>query len=87
MKIVEQTITIVPSDRMAKARLAKKQNGYVDKRKDKLEVWETDKTSLRKSIDAKCFDCSNKQIDEVRFCTVKSCPLWYVRPFQDKRES
>lgn len=78
------TLTVTAADRMAKARAAKKANGFKDVRRNKIEIWELDKTSLRKSIDAKCFDCSNRQVEEVKLCTVKSCPLWHVRPFQDK---
>lgn len=49
-----------------------------------MDKWEEDKLSLRKSINAKCFDCSCHQIEEIRHCTAKGCPLWYVRPYQEK---
>jgi len=69
---------------MRVARVLAKENGVKLSRRNKLEVWQDDKLSLRKSIDAKCFDCSNYQMEEVRECTVLSCPLWYVRPYQVK---
>ena len=31
------------------------------------------------AIKAKCMDCSNNQPSEIRFCTVKICPLWPLR--------
>lgn len=42
------------------------------------------KGSLRMAIKLKCLDCSNFQKKEVRNCPVTSCPLWAVRPFQEK---
>lgn len=42
------------------------------------------KGSLRMAIKLKCLDCSNFQKKEVKNCPVTSCPLWAVRPFQDK---
>lgn len=38
--------------------------------------------SLRLAINAKCWDCSNYQREEVINCTVVSCPLHKVRPWQ-----
>lgn len=72
---------------MMAARVLKKQNNIQIIKRTKLEVWESDKFSLRKSIDAKCYDCSNYQTDEVRYCTVTKCPLWFVRPFQAKEKA
>lgn len=72
---------------MEKARLAKqklKEAGHKSVRVSVMDRWANDKSSLRKSIDAKCYDCSCGQFEEVRFCTVKTCPLWFVRPYQEK---
>ena len=71
------------SEALKKARAIRKENQGNYKRQDKMEKWQKNKTSLRASIDAKCYDCSNYQKEEVRHCTVTSCPLWYVRPWQD----
>jgi len=39
---------------------------------------------LRKgeALKLKCLDCSNYQIDEIRFCPVTQCPLHDLRPYQ-----
>ena len=39
---------------------------------------QTVKTPL-KAIRAKCLDCSNGQIAEVRECVIMECPLWPYR--------
>jgi hypothetical protein len=67
---------------LAKARAIKKENPDLIHRKTVIQIWELDKSSLRKSINAKCFDCSNYQKEEVSNCTVKTCPLWEVRPWK-----
>lgn len=56
----------------------------VNKRRTPTEVWEENKTSLRKSINAYCYDCSGFNITEIKKCQVKKCPLWQVRPYQNK---
>ena len=42
--------------------------------------------SKRQAIKAKCLDCSNLTVDEVRHCTVTGCPLWAYRPYQKSTE-
>ena len=42
----------------------------------------TNPKSLRLAINAKCWDCSNYQREEVSNCTAVSCPLHKVRPWQ-----
>jgi len=32
-----------------------------------------------RSIRKKCLDCSNKQVKEVKHCTVYRCPIWPYR--------
>ena len=34
------------------------------------------------AIKIKCLECSCWQKEEVKNCTVKSCPLWQVRPYK-----
>ena len=60
-------------------------NGEIEiKRRTPTEVWEENPTSLRKAINAYCYDCSGFNINEVRLCPVKKCPLWKIRPYQTK---
>lgn len=59
----------------------KRKHGKIVKR-DPIQIWELDKMSLRKSINAYCFMCSNKQTEEIKHCTVTKCPLYPVRPYQ-----
>jgi len=35
--------------------------------------------SYRSIIQAKCLECSNDQPMEVKYCTVKTCPIYPVR--------
>ena len=39
------------------------------------------------ALKAKCLECSNYQRDEIRNCTVETCPLWVWRPFQTNSNS
>ena len=34
-------------------------------------------------IKAKCLDCSGYERQEVKNCTVTSCPIWRFRPYKD----
>ena len=43
-----------------------------------------DNPSRARAIKAKCLDCSCFQREEIVRCTVKSCPLWLVRPYIDR---
>ena len=40
--------------------------------------------SLRKAVDALCWDCSGQTKVEVRKCVVEDCPLWSHRPYTKK---
>jgi hypothetical protein len=55
--------------------------GY--KQKTPIEKAKADPKSLRKAIDAKCWDCSMRQWAEVTHCQVFSCPLHSLRPRQN----
>ena len=44
----------------------------------------TGAASKGEAIKAKCLDCSNLVVDEVRNCTATGCPLWRYRPYQVK---
>ena len=56
------------------------------KRMNPYEVWEDDKKSLRKSVNAKCFDCCGGELykQRIRYCNIFKCPLWDVRPYSSK---
>ena len=42
--------------------------------------------SLRAAIKAKCLDCVCWEKNEVKKCTVVTCPLWLYRPYgKDKK--
>lgn len=64
-------------------RIEKKESGEEEKKRNLREVWEDDKVSLRKSVNAKCFDCCGEENprNRIRFCTIFNCPLWHVRPY------
>jgi hypothetical protein len=52
-----------------------------------LEKLQAHPTSLRAAINARCFQCEGCDADpKVRYrigtCTVTSCALWGVRPYQ-----
>jgi hypothetical protein len=49
-----------------------------------IEKAKANPKSLKYAIQAKCWDCSNFQREEVKLCTVKSCALWNLRPWQGK---
>lgn len=55
----------------------KSQQGFYEKAKQ---------GSKANAIKAKCLDCSANQREEVTKCPVKTCPLWYVRPYQKPRD-
>ena len=75
---------------LEKARAARDANrkaaleaGIEIKRRNPREIWEEDKTSIRKSVNAKCFDCNGEELykNRTRYCNVFDCPLWHVRPY------
>ena len=70
-------------DKMEHARLSR-ESGI--KLKTPTEKWLTKPKSLRLSINAKCYDCSNEQRIEITKCPVINCPLYTVRPFQRDEE-
>lgn len=67
------------NDRLALARASRKGG----KRFNPLEKWNSsDKKSYRLAIDAKCWECSHAQREEITDCRCTSCPLHSVRPYQ-----
>lgn len=60
------------------------------KNKTPIEKAQDKPTSLRLAINAKCFDCVGcgfdpKPTNEIRNCKITTCPLWNVRPYQNKK--
>lgn len=43
--------------------------------------------SLRAAVDALCAECCGYEREAVRTCPAVACPLWSVRPWQQKRGS
>lgn len=64
-------------------------NGEIERTppKNPKQKWEEDKTSLRKAVNAQCWNCmggddGDNVIGEIRKCSSKVCTLWYVRPYK-----
>lgn len=81
------TMAMTVSERLQKARDTKarmKEQGIKVTKRTLVQIWEEDKTSLRKSINAKCWDCCHGDKESIMHCTIKACPLWYVRPYKSE---
>ena len=65
-----------------------KEQGVKVKIRNTRQIWEDNKTSLRKSINAMCWECMGGEgtpnvRQDVRDCKSEPiCPLWYVRPWK-----
>lgn len=62
------------------------------KRKTPIEKAHDNPNSLRLAINGKCFDCVGCGFDpypenEIRNCQITTCPLWNVRPYQNKKSA
>lgn len=58
--------------------------------KTPIEKAQENPKSLRLAINAKCYDCMGCGFDghpanEIRLCEISDCPLWLVRPYQNKK--
>ena len=62
----------------------KRANGEEIVKKNPLEAAKENPKSLRKAINAKCWDCCCFQRAEVKKCSVPNCPLYRLRPWQGK---
>ena len=65
-----------------------KESGEKRVHKTLQEKWEANPTSLRASIDAKCFDCIGGDTDygsrlKIKECDIETCSLWLVRGWKD----
>ena len=65
------------------ARQAKRDSGEADVRRNPEEVWLDDPSSLRKSINAKCYQCNGDENyrNRARYCIIFTCALWPNRPY------
>lgn len=66
-----------------------KEAGIEIKRKTPIEKLAENPTSLRKAVNAKCYDCQGSDGDpkvrsRIGKCHCVSCPLYNVRPYQKK---
>lgn len=64
------------------------QNGTIEKAVplDPFEKLATNPSSLRLSINAKCYDCVGRQKKEIELCTMTTCPLYNVRPLPKRKK-
>ena len=51
---------------------------------DPLQKAQANPKSLRAAINAKCYECCCEQRTEVKLCQCKDCPLFALRPWQNK---
>ena len=70
---------------LAKANKARREQ----KLRDPLTVAKLKPTSMRAAINAKCYDCEGRNYDpawqwRVGNCTIPECPLYNLRPYQEK---
>lgn len=54
---------------------------------DPIEKAKANPKSLRRAINAKCYDCACFQRVEVTKCQAKDCPLHALRPWQRSMEN
>lgn len=40
--------------------------------------------SMSSAIKLKCLECGGYETKEIKFCTVRTCALWTIRPYQEK---
>ena len=64
-----------------------KEQGEKLTKKNPIEKWEENKTSLRACINANCFECVGGEHDpggrgRIRDCQIMNCKFHRVRPYQ-----
>ncbi len=67
--------------RKAHAEYQKKLKAGLVERLDPIGRSIKNPTSLRRAIDAKCFECNGQEnwINRTKYCNIVDCPLWKVR--------
>lgn len=74
---------------LARAKMAEmREQGIVIQKRDPYQIAAADPKSLRKAVNAKCWDCQGGGADPntrqaVGQCGITDCSLWPVRPWQD----
>lgn len=64
-------------------RALRKEAGEVEKKRNPREVWQDDKTSMRKAINCNCFECCGEENyrNRIKYCNIFTCPFWIMRPY------
>lgn len=73
------------NNNLAKAQEKKrrmKEEGLQVERLDHYQKFELNPGSRKLAINAKCWDCSCEQIQEVKYCQVVGCSLHPFRPYK-----
>lgn len=61
----------------------RRESGEVDKRRNPLEVHLDDPKSMRKAINANCYDCCGQENHQkrIKYCNIFDCTFWMLRPY------
>ncbi|MCP3933086.1 MAG: hypothetical protein GY705_28785 [Bacteroidetes bacterium] len=72
-----------------KEHIRKVKSGEIERSKhiDPIEKSKRNPGSFKLAINAKCYDCCCGQKTEVKYCSVRGCPLYNLRPWQTKEIS
>ena len=86
LRIAPKIAVAIKPDALTKARAERqlrRDAGEVDKRRNPKEAWEDDKKSMRKAINANCFDCCGEEnyTKRIRYCDLFKCSFWMLRPY------
>jgi len=77
-------IMSTPIEKAQEAMRLRRESGEVITKLSPIEKANKNPKSLRMAINGKCWDCSGGQRLEIRECTVHTCTLYPVRPYQEK---
>lgn len=70
-----------PIEKAIATKLAKTENSGSSSPRDPLQRFR-DKATRKSAIDAKCWDCTCQQREEIRRCPMTDCPLYEFRPYK-----
>lgn len=82
---MEETAEAKESNGLAALKAWREAGGKVE-RMTPLERAHANPKSKALAIKAACWQCSSGQRDEIKYCTVTKCGLYFVRPYQSKTE-
>ena len=82
MERVKKTIKYTPEQQIIITKwrtnnIPEKHNGAYRRTYDKAIKHQ----SMKAAVSAKCLDCSNWQVLEIKQCDITTCPLWSYRPY------